>query len=223
MECWQNIPAELAWRMGSLATSVVIIGLLLSPIDSARAAGDHSAPHVTRSSVRAHSWGFAQNTAPGPTDPNATVAEGANSAAPRPDVVCQTLQSAAQENDLPPEFLTRLIWQESRFDARAVSRKGAQGIAQFMPGTAAWVKLGDPFDSAAAIAKSAELLRTLRTQFGNLGLAAAAYNAGAKRVRDWLTGRRILPDETQAYVRVVWSRRRRMEGGPIGPIEREFT
>jgi Transglycosylase SLT domain/SPOR domain len=117
--------------------------------------------------------------------------------------VCETLQSAAQLNDLPLEFLTRLIWQESRFNAHAISPAGAQGIAQFMPGTAAWVGLANPFDVADAITKSAELLRSLKSQFGNLGLAAAAYNAGPKRVTDWLAGHRGLPRETQAYVLIV--------------------
>jgi hypothetical protein len=117
--------------------------------------------------------------------------------------VCQTLQSAAQLSDLPLEFLTRLIWQESRFNAHAVSPAGAQGIAQFMPGTAAWIGLANPFDVADAITKSAELLRSLKSQFGNLGLAAAAYNAGPKRVADWLAGHRGLPRETQAYVLII--------------------
>ena len=119
------------------------------------------------------------------------------------DSVCQTLQSVAQLNDLPLEFLTRLIWQESRFDAHAISPAGAQGIAQFMPGTAAWIGLANPFDVADAITKSAELLRSLKSQFGNLGLAAAAYNAGPKRVADWLAGHRGLPRETQTYVLIV--------------------
>jgi hypothetical protein len=119
------------------------------------------------------------------------------------DSICQTLQSAAQLSDLPLEFLTRLIWQESRFDAHAISQAGARGIAQFMPGTAAWIGLANPFDVADAITKSAELLRSLTSQFGNLGLAAAAYNAGPKRVADWLAGRRGLPRETQAYVLIV--------------------
>ena len=119
------------------------------------------------------------------------------------DSVRQTLQSAAQLNDLPLEFLTRLIWQESRFDAHAISPAGARGIAQFMPGTAVWIGLANPFDAADAITKSAELLRSLTSQFGNLGLAAAAYNAGPKRVADWLAGRRGLPRETQAYVLIV--------------------
>jgi hypothetical protein len=119
------------------------------------------------------------------------------------DLVCQTLQAAARLNDLPPEYLTRLIWQESRFNVHEISRAGAQGIAQFMPETAAGVGLTNPFDVAEAIAKSAQLLRSLRSQFGNLGLAAAAYNAGAKRVADWLAGQRGLPRETQVYVLLV--------------------
>jgi transglycosylase-like protein with SLT domain/sporulation related protein len=127
--------------------------------------------------------------------------------APAPEIDadprCQALQSAAQGNDLPLEFFTRLIWQESRFNDLAVSRAGAQGIAQFMPATAADVNLANPFDAIAAIDKSAQLLRGLRMQFGNLGLAAAAYNAGPKRVSDWLTGRRVLPQETVHYVRII--------------------
>ena len=54
-----------------------------------------------------------------------------------------------------------------------------------------------------AIFKSAELLRDLMKQFGNLGLAAAAYNAGPKRVQDWVEGRAGLPQETEAYVRII--------------------
>jgi len=97
----------------------------------------------------------------------------------------------------------RLIWQESRFDVDAVSRAGAQGVAQFMPKTAIQSGLGNAFDAVEAIPKSAELLRNLKNQFGNLGLAAAAYNAGPKRVQDWLAGRGSLPIETQTYVRIV--------------------
>jgi Transglycosylase SLT domain/SPOR domain len=130
-------------------------------------------------------------------------AEDAPAPAMDADPRCQALQSAALANDLPLEFLTRLIWQESRFNDFAVSRAGAQGIAQFMPATASGVKLANPFDAVAAIDKSAQLLRDLRMQFGNLGLAAAAYNAGPKRVSDWLVGRRLLPQETVHYVRII--------------------
>ena len=117
--------------------------------------------------------------------------------------ICDVLAAAAGENDLPVDFFARLIWQESRFDPTAVSRAGAQGVAQFMPATASARGLADPFDPIEAIAHSAKLLRDLRREFGNLGLAAAAYNAGPRRVRDWLAGRRGLPRETDAYVRIV--------------------
>jgi hypothetical protein len=122
--------------------------------------------------------------------------------------LCRTIASAAAENDLPFEFFSRIIWQESRFDSGAigpVTRGGqrAQGIAQFMPTTASERSLRNPFDPFEALPKSAEFLRELRTQFGNLGLAAAAYNAGPQRVRDWLDGKRTLPAETQAYVQKV--------------------
>jgi hypothetical protein len=117
--------------------------------------------------------------------------------------ICQASELAARENKLPVEFLTRLIWQESRFNPGAVSRAGAQGVAQFMPTTAAWRGLENPFDQIASIRKSAELLLDLAREFGNLGLAAAAYNAGSKRVQDWIEGRASLPTETQAYVRIV--------------------
>ena len=117
--------------------------------------------------------------------------------------MCHLIESAASTYDLPLVFLIRLIWQESRFDLGAVSPAGAQGVAQFMPGTAIQTGLANPFNAVEAIPKSAELLRDLKNQFGNLGLAAAAYNAGPKRVEDWLAGRSSLPKETQAYVQIV--------------------
>jgi hypothetical protein len=122
------------------------------------------------------------------------------------DSVCAALEAAANANDLPIDFFSALIWQESRFDPQAVSQTGAQGVAQFMPATASARGLADPFDPAEAITKSAQLLRDLRHEFGNLGLAAAAYNAGPGRVRDWLAGRRDLPGETRVYVRLVTGR-----------------
>lgn len=123
---------------------------------------------------------------------------------PSVDEICRTLAQSAADNDLPEEFFTRLIWQESRFDSEAVSPAGAQGIAQFMPQTAAMRGLTDAFEPLQALRESASYLRELRTTFrGNLGLAAAAYNAGPGQVEAWLAGRRMLPWETQAYVRIV--------------------
>lgn len=120
--------------------------------------------------------------------------------------VCDTLTRAARRNDLPVPFFIRLLFQESRFKPGAVSRAGAQGIAQFMPKTADAVGLDNPFDPLEAIPASARLLRSLFDQFGNLGLAAAAYNAGPKRIQDWLARKGNLPDETQGYVKTITGR-----------------
>jgi len=119
---------------------------------------------------------------------------------------CETLEGAAASQGLPVDFFTRLIRQESNFDPKAISRAGAQGIAQFMPGTARWRGLSDPFEPVDALRESARWLRELRDQFGNLGLAAAAYNAGPRRVRNWLAGLGQLPNETRAYVRIITGR-----------------
>src|SRR5882672_2776199 len=122
--------------------------------------------------------------------------------------ICLMAEAAASANSLPFEFFARLIWQESRFRPDAVgpvTRSGerARGIAQFMPRTASERGLLDPHDPVQALPKSAEFLRELRNEFGNLGLAAAAYNAGPRRVRDWLEGRGGLPAETQHYVEAI--------------------
>ncbi len=130
----------------------------------------------------------------------------AESGAEAKDTVCDLIDASAAKNDLPVAFLTRLVWRESRFLADAVSPKGAQGIAQFMPGTAALRGLADPFDPHTAIPASAEYLSELTEQFGNLGLAAAAYNAGEKRVSAWMAGNGGLPWETRDYVLFVTGR-----------------
>ncbi len=129
-------------------------------------------------------------------------ADAASEAAARPDV-CTMLVTAARDNEIPPAFLARLIWQESRFDPQSVSHAGAVGIAQFMPKTASEIGLNDPYDPAEALPASARLLSKLNREFGNLGLAAAAYNAGSGRIRDWLSNRQSLPRETQNYVRII--------------------
>ena len=118
------------------------------------------------------------------------------------------IEAAARANNLPLEFFARVIWQESRFQSDAVgpmTRSGqrAQGIAQFMPGTANERRLLDPFDPVQALPKSAEFLAEFRSQFGNLGLAAAAYNAGPRRVQEWLAGTGSMPQETRHYVSVI--------------------
>lgn len=119
---------------------------------------------------------------------------------------CDLIESSAGANGLPVAYFTRLIWKESSFRATAVSPVGAQGIAQFMPGTAAEHGLADPFDPIQAIPASARLLKSLVERFGNLGLAAAAYNSGPQRVEDWLAGAGGLPRETRSYVAAITGR-----------------
>jgi len=136
----------------------------------------------------------------------------ASSAAAAPEgetidqALCRMIEDAAVSHRLPVDFFTRLIWRESSFRTGVTSRAGAQGAAQFMPGTAAERGLADPFDPEQAIPKSAELLDELRRRFGNLGLAAAAYNGGPARVEAWLEGRGGLPGETRTYVSVITGR-----------------
>ena len=116
------------------------------------------------------------------------------------DDLCNALLTSAEDNDLPVPFFANLIWQESRLRDDAVSPKGALGIAQFMPKVAMASGLANPLDPLQAIPASARLLRELRLQFGNLGFVAAAYNAGARRVAEWLERHRTLPRETRGYV-----------------------
>jgi hypothetical protein len=122
---------------------------------------------------------------------------------PTPDDICRAIEQDAAENNLPVEFFARVIWQESRFNAQAVSRKGAQGIAQFMPETADYRGLANPFDPIEALKNSASYLHDLEQKFGNLGLAAAAYNAGPGRVAAFLANNRPLPGETRNYVAII--------------------
>ena len=117
--------------------------------------------------------------------------------------VCAAIDKASTKHNLDRVFFTRLLWKESLFDPNAVSPKGAQGLAQFMPETAERRKLADPFDPLAAVDASASFLADLKKDFGNLGLAAGAYNAGEGRIERWLAGSSSLPDETEDYVAYI--------------------
>lgn len=121
------------------------------------------------------------------------------------DALCRLIDGAGRAHSVPPAFLTRLIFQESSFRPGVTSPAGAQGVAQFMPGTARERGLSDPFDPEQAVPKAAQFLGELRDRFGNWGLAAAAYNGGPNRVSAWLAARkagqsRFLPFETETYV-----------------------
>ncbi len=134
---------------------------------------------------------------PAPTNAYVESNEGASQSL---DDLCAALLVSAETNHLPVPFFANLIWQESRLQNDAISPVGALGIAQFMPDVAVEAGVGDPFDPRQAIPASARFLHALHTHFGNLGFAAAAYNAGTRRVREWLDRGRALPRETRTYV-----------------------
>ena len=88
------------------------------------------------------------------------------------------INRAAQRWSVSATLLAAQLFAESGFNPFATSPAGAQGIAQFMPGTARGMGLKNPFDPNAAIDAQARLMRDLLRQFGAVPLALAAYNAG---------------------------------------------
>jgi Transglycosylase SLT domain/SPOR domain len=120
--------------------------------------------------------------------------------------LCRLIEAAARQHGVAADFLANLIWRESSFRKGAVSPAGAQGIAQFMPYTASARGLADPFDPEQAIPQASRLIADLAARFGNLGLAAAAYNAGPGRVEKWLAKESALPAETRNFVALVTGR-----------------
>lgn len=117
--------------------------------------------------------------------------------------VCRMIERAAVHEGLDKNFLARLIWKESRFEPAAISPAGAEGIAQFIPSTAAIVGLHDPFNPAEAIKVSAAYLRQLRDIYGSIGIAAVAYNGGEGRANRFARDGGTLPYETQDYVEAI--------------------
>jgi soluble lytic murein transglycosylase-like protein len=93
------------------------------------------------------------------------------------------ISAAAQRWNVSGALLAAQIFAESQFNPFARSPAGAQGIAQFMPGTARGYGLANPFDPASAIDAQAHLMRDLLRQFGSVPLALAAYNAGPRPVQ----------------------------------------
>ena len=108
------------------------------------------------------------------------------------------ISRAAQRWSVSGALLAAQLYAESHFNPFARSSAGAQGIAQFMPATAAAYGLDDPFDAERAIDAQAHLMRDLLRSFGSVPLALAAYNAGSARVQ--ACGCIPAIPETQAYV-----------------------
>jgi soluble lytic murein transglycosylase-like protein len=118
-----------------------------------------------------------------------------------PERFAPLLARAAQRWNVSAALLAAQLHAESGFNPFARSPAGAQGIAQFMPGTARSYGLRDPFDAAASIDAQAHMMRDLLRQFGSVPLALAAYNAGAGAVQRY-GGIPPFP-ETQRYVATI--------------------
>lgn len=114
------------------------------------------------------------------------------------------VQAAEMRYALPPGLLDALVWTESRYNPVAVSKAGAAGLGQLMPGTARDLGVANRFDPVANLNGAANYLRQMLNKFGQVHLALAAYNAGpgaVERARGIPRNR-----ETPAYVRNVLRR-----------------
>ncbi len=121
----------------------------------------------------------------------------------------EAITDAANQAGIEPALLAALVWTESDFQSDAVSRSGAIGLGQLMPGTAAGLGV-DPTDPTENLAGAARYLKSQIERFGSVELGLAAYNAGPGRVAR--SGG--IPDiaETQAYVPKVLDRFRLLGG-----------
>jgi soluble lytic murein transglycosylase-like protein len=154
-------------------------------------------------------WGYALNAKSSPSartaggDGAATAGTAGRGSMPGfvPAAFAPPIASAAQRYNVSATLLAAQLYRESGFNPFAVSGAGAQGIAQFMPGTAAAYGLDDPFDAAAAIDAQARLMRDLLRQFAAIPLALAAYNAGPAPVAACMCVPAI--PETRAYVAAI--------------------
>jgi transglycosylase-like protein with SLT domain/D-alanyl-D-alanine carboxypeptidase-like protein len=154
-------------------------------------------------------WHFGFDAGPAPCSPEGEAVAGSGSAASFgasatalpsfvPAQFREPILRSAARWGVPPALMAGQLMAESGFDPDVGSPAGAQGIAQFMPSTAAAYGLTDPYDPVAAIDAEAHLMADLLHQFGSPELALAAYNAGPAPVE--ACGCIPPYPETRAYV-----------------------
>jgi transglycosylase-like protein with SLT domain len=161
---------------------------------------------------------FEKDTAPPPVKPQSTAASSVKPlsvsapaavkplSAPAPMATALTRQGlndvvtgAGERHQIDPDFINSVIRAESGFHQNAVSKKGAQGLMQLMPGTASQLGVANSFDPHANVEGGTKYLRELLEKYNyDVPKALAAYNAGPKRVDQY---RGVPPYyETQAYI-----------------------
>ena len=120
------------------------------------------------------------------------------------------ISRSARLHKLPPALVKAVIRAESNFDAGARSHKGAMGLMQLMPGTAAEMGVRNPWHAEENVRGGTRYLRHMVNRYGDVRLALAAYNAGPKAVDRY---RGVPPyRETQEYVRRVLAYYRKYDG-----------
>ena len=135
-----------------------------------------------------------------PNLPQAVDARAPRYTGPNPGPYLELARAAARRHNVPEDLFLRLVHQESRWNSRAVSSKGARGLAQLMPDTARLLRV-NPDDPRQNLEGGARYLRMMYDRFGNWRLALAAYNAGPEAV----ARHGGVPPfaETTHYVRVI--------------------
>lgn len=130
----------------------------------------------------------------------------------------QLVNGAGQQNQIDPDFINSVIRAESGFNSRAVSKKGAQGLMQLMPGTASQLGVNNAFDPKSNVEGGTKYLRELLEKYNyDVVKALAAYNAGPQRVEQY---HGVPPYyETRAYVaRIIrdFNRQKLAENAALG-------
>lgn len=204
---------RLAIPLGTFLIVLLITLLSLTPINTGQ--GSHPlASNVIQwvqaqqqqLSIFAHTLPIVQNA---PAAPVATTAPAPPVATLPQSQYVAIAQQDASAVGISPTYFVRQINQESGFNPYAVSPAGAEGIAQFEPGTAAGLGI-DPFNPIQALNAAAHLMASYANQYGgNYAMALAAYNAGGGTVQyainacgatNWMN---CLPAETQNYIYVI--------------------
>ncbi len=206
LKCLLSLRTRIALGLAGMGMAATLMAGGLAPQVQASVA-PIARSLVFQSSASAQSLGVANNSA----DVSSSLSSASNvssAAAPESESYQGMARDAALKAGISVRYFINQIQQESGFNPGAVSPAGAEGIAQFMPATAASMGV-NPWDPRSALYGAARLMSSLNAQFGgNYAMALAAYNAGPGAVQaaiseggsDWYA---YLPAETQNYITVI--------------------
>jgi hypothetical protein len=173
-------------------------GYIEIPTDQIERFEKDTAPPPAKASLAAASRTSPRQSSPAPEFPTASV-PAANVVPLTREGLNDVINGAGERHQIDPDFINSVIRAESGFQQRAVSKKGARGLMQLMPGTANELGVGNPFDARSNVEGGTTYLRQLLEKYNfDVPKALAAYNAGAKRVNQY---HGVPPYyETQTYI-----------------------